>query len=137
MREKRSGELPDANCGEIVKRWTVMTRVIAVAAALLALAVAAPAAHAVPGYEFADWIAADNGPVTGSLHGRAISFNGVTQTNANVYDGTYTKFDSDLFTPYSLDLTKRNLDASDEIRFLQKPFRPQALALAVRECLDA
>ena len=38
---------------------------------------------------------------------------------------------------YSLDLTKRNLDASDEIRFLQKPFRPQALALAVRECLDA
>ncbi|PYJ82759.1 MAG: hypothetical protein DME22_17490 [Verrucomicrobia bacterium] len=38
---------------------------------------------------------------------------------------------------YSVDLAKMNFDAPQGIRFLQKPFKPQSLALAVRECLDA
>ena len=37
---------------------------------------------------------------------------------------------------YSVELAKMNLDAPAGIRFLQKPFKPQSLALAVRECLD-
>ena len=38
---------------------------------------------------------------------------------------------------YSVDLAKMNFDAPQGMRFLQKPFKPQSLALAVRECLDA
>src|SRR5205823_9562747 len=37
---------------------------------------------------------------------------------------------------YSVDLAKMNFDAPKGMRFLQKPFKPQSLALAVRECLD-
>jgi CheY-like chemotaxis protein len=37
---------------------------------------------------------------------------------------------------YSVDLTKRNFDPPDGLRFLQKPFEPRTLAMAVRECLD-
>jgi PAS domain S-box-containing protein len=37
---------------------------------------------------------------------------------------------------YSLDLLKQQCDAPEAFRFLQKPFKPQMLALAVRECLD-
>ena len=38
---------------------------------------------------------------------------------------------------YSMDLTSKKFDVPGGIRFLQKPFKPQTLALAVRECLDA
>ena len=38
---------------------------------------------------------------------------------------------------YSLDLAQRNFDAPEGMRFLQKPFKPQSLAQAVRECLDS
>jgi len=38
---------------------------------------------------------------------------------------------------YSVDLAQRNLEVPEGLCFLQKPFRPQTLALAVRECLDA
>ena len=38
---------------------------------------------------------------------------------------------------YSMELAKTNFDAPDGMNFLQKPFRPRMLALAVRECLDA
>ena len=38
---------------------------------------------------------------------------------------------------YSIDLLNKQFDTSNEFRFLQKPFKPQMLALAVRECLDA
>jgi CheY-like chemotaxis protein len=38
---------------------------------------------------------------------------------------------------YSMDLLNKQSDAAGAFRFLQKPFKPQMLALAVRECLDA
>ena len=38
---------------------------------------------------------------------------------------------------YSVDLARRNFDAPDGLRFLQKPFKPETLVLTVRECLDA
>ena len=38
---------------------------------------------------------------------------------------------------YSLDLAQRNFDAPEGMRFLQRPFKPQSLAQAVRECLDS
>ena len=38
---------------------------------------------------------------------------------------------------YSIDLLNKQFDAPGAFRFLQKPFKPQTLALAVRECLDA
>jgi len=37
---------------------------------------------------------------------------------------------------YSVDLARRNFSAPEGLRFLQKPFKPETLALAVRECLD-
>jgi signal transduction histidine kinase/CheY-like chemotaxis protein len=37
---------------------------------------------------------------------------------------------------YSIDLLNKQFDEPGAIRFLQKPFKPQMLALAVRECLD-
>jgi CheY-like chemotaxis protein len=37
---------------------------------------------------------------------------------------------------YSIDLLNKQFDSSNTFRFLQKPFKPQMLALAVRECLD-
>jgi PAS domain S-box-containing protein len=37
---------------------------------------------------------------------------------------------------YSMDLLNKQFDEPGAIRFLQKPFKPQMLALAVRECLD-
>jgi len=38
---------------------------------------------------------------------------------------------------YSIDLLNKQFDSPSAYRFLQKPFKPQTLALAVRECLDA
>ena len=38
---------------------------------------------------------------------------------------------------YSLDLLSKQFEAPAAFRFLQKPFKPQMLAMAVRECLDA
>jgi len=38
---------------------------------------------------------------------------------------------------YSIDLLSKQFDSPGAFRFLQKPFKPQTLALAVRECLDA
>ena len=38
---------------------------------------------------------------------------------------------------YSIDLLNKQFGSPGEFRFLQKPFKPQTLALAVRECLDA
>ena len=38
---------------------------------------------------------------------------------------------------YSIDLLNKQFDSPGAFRFLQKPFKPQTLALAVRECLDA
>ena len=37
---------------------------------------------------------------------------------------------------YSIDLLNKQFDSPGAFRFLQKPFKPQTLALAVRECLD-
>jgi len=37
---------------------------------------------------------------------------------------------------YSVDLMNKQLDSPGAFRFLQKPFKPQVLAQAVRECLD-
>jgi len=38
---------------------------------------------------------------------------------------------------YSIDLLSKQFEAPGVFRFLQKPFKPRMLALAVRECLDA
>ena len=38
---------------------------------------------------------------------------------------------------YSIDLLNKQFDSPGAFRYLQKPFKPQTLALAVRECLDA
>jgi PAS domain S-box-containing protein len=38
---------------------------------------------------------------------------------------------------YSIDLLNKQFDSSNGFRFLPKPFKPQMLALAVRECLDS
>jgi DNA-binding NtrC family response regulator len=38
---------------------------------------------------------------------------------------------------YSIDLLTKQFDSPGAFRFLQKPFKPQMLALAVRECLDS
>jgi len=36
-----------------------------------------------------------------------------------------------------MELLNKQSDASGAFRFLQKPFKPQMLAMAVRECLDS
>jgi PAS domain S-box-containing protein len=38
---------------------------------------------------------------------------------------------------YSVEINRRDFNAPSGVRFLQKPFKPLMLALAVRECLDA
>jgi two-component system cell cycle sensor histidine kinase/response regulator CckA len=38
---------------------------------------------------------------------------------------------------YSIELLNKQFDSPGAFRFLQKPFKPRMLALAVRECLDA
>jgi two-component system cell cycle sensor histidine kinase/response regulator CckA len=43
-----------------------------------------------------------------------------------------------LFTSgYSADVVGRDFAISREFKFLQKPYQPQKLAAAVRQCLDA
>lgn len=80
---------------------------------MAALALWAPAAQAVPGYDFTNWSGTDGATTTGTLQGRGVTLAGPVNAAGSVFDGTSAAFNSGYFDP--------ELPASDAVEISSTP----------------